>query len=147
MRTFLKAMILTTSFFSLISCSNSQLDGHSTEHNYNEIEHLKIEWKEVFFQAETHYFVYFYSPNCGHCEAIKNKVIDFALNSEEKMYFIQFNDEIKILTDVKETIGVTSIENFGILGTPSLVELEDKKITSNIAGASDILLFLDIPTD
>lgn len=38
------------------------------------------------------------------------------------------------LKSIEETIGLTSIEGFGILGYPSLIKIEEHIVKKNLAG-------------
>lgn len=123
----------------LCSCSNKsaikQLD-------YSDFISYQIEWKNVFFTAKSHYFVYVYSETCGHCEQIKQQVLNYVDSGNIDTYLVHFTKDIPVKNDVGETIGSTSIENVWILGTPTLLEIEDKVLITNVAGPSRILPLL-----
>ncbi len=147
MRTIFKKLFLLASMFSLISCSGEEAvseSSESSEHTYEEVSHLQIEWNDIFYVDEIYYLVYIYSEYCGHCKSMKNSIIDYALNPAKPLYFLQFSNEIPTSTNVENTIGATDVSEVSILGTPTLLEIYNKKLTSNIAGTSEICSFLDI---
>lgn len=112
-------------------------------HSYNEIEDRKIKWKDVFFPSKTQYFVYFYSLTCSHCNQLKNKIIEYALVNEN-IYFVQDSEDVVIDKNVDQTIGINDVESLLIKGFPSLVQIDNKTITKNVAGINDIILILNL---
>ena len=84
------------------------------------------------------YFVYFYSLGCHHCNELKNDIIEFALNGQEHIYFIQESIDFVISDNIDNTIGISSIENMAILGFPSLVYINNSRVMENIGGISKI---------
>lgn len=149
MRVFFSKLIVLPALFALISCKGSNVDSINeqslTSKDYNEIEAYKISWNDIFAIESNDYYVYFYSTTCSHCKSIKNQIIDYALK-EGSMYFIEFSDEVVISKDIKNTIGATSVSELSILGTPSLLEILDHRVSLNIAGSKAILDFLQIPS-
>ena len=147
MRNYFSSIVFFPCLFALISCkgesSSSDLNQQNIEHSYDEISEWEITWKDTFSMLNPHYFVYFYSPTCSHCTRIKDVIIEYALDNES-MYFIRFNDEVVVSGDVSGTIGLTSVENLSILGTPALLEVNDKVLETNIAGEKAILDHLNL---
>ena len=94
-------------------------------------------WPNIFSINKEDYHVYFFSKTCSHCESLKSFIIEYALNNEN-IYFVESSDATIFIEDVSETIGLSSIEGFGILGYPSLVRIIDKQISLNIAGVIEI---------
>ena len=107
------------------------------ERNYDEIKDKKIRFADIFEIDKDSYFVYFFSRTCSHCENLKNFIIDQALGRGD-IYFVESSNDVVFVVDAESTIGLTDIENFGILGYPSLVKIEEKTVTKNLAGNSSI---------
>lgn len=147
MRNIFSTVIFLPCLFTLISCKGGHFSNETTkesiEHSYDEISDREIVWNDIFSISCPDYFVYFYSPTCSHCNRIKNVIIEYALTNES-MYFIRFSDDVVVSGDVKNTIGVNSIDNLSILGTPSLLEVKNKVVETNIAGERAILEFLNL---
>lgn len=123
--------LLTLSF--LTSCQKIPLD-------YSDIKDLHIIFSDVLqFQDLT--YVYIYSPTCGHCKAIKEDVISFAVKNRHLLYFVSYTNEIKIIDDRHSLIGVDTYEELGVVGVPCIFGVEDKKITSYFLGGDEILTF------
>ena len=142
MKNILSNVLFLPCLFILIACDRKEKVVF-TEHDYIEVRDREIGWNDVFSPAKIDYFVYFYSRRCSHCNAIKDKVIDYSLKVDN-MYFIEFDSDVKVGNNAELTIGKTTIDDLFILGTPSLLEIKDKMVTMNIAGEDDILSFLRI---
>ena len=117
---------------------NSESTNYETIHDYSEISDKKINWNEMFSVNYKQYFVYFYSLGCHHCNELKNDIIEFALNGQEHIYFIQESIDFVISDNIDNTIGISSIENMAILGFPSLVYINNSRVMENIGGISKI---------
>ena len=102
------------------------------EHDYHEVEHLRIFWSEIFKQSGSTYYVYLYSETCSHCNSIKNIMIDKALKDDETIYFVSSSFEHNI-ADTGST-GVKEISNLYIRGYPTLLKLEEKTVVLNVSG-------------
>jgi thiol-disulfide isomerase/thioredoxin len=107
-------------------------------YSYEDISEKAIKWADVFQITPYHYYVYFYSPYCGHCQSIKDLVINYSVCGEIPMFFVEANNEVVTSKDTHLTIGATSIEQLWILGYPSLVEIESGVVIANTAGANAI---------
>ena len=147
-KTFVSAVALisltscTPNSSSSISIKTPSVINTSVNHDYIEIKDYRTSWYEFFDIDLDEYFVYFFSRTCSHCESFKNTIIEIAL-SRRNIYFVEDSDEVKFTDDISKTIGLTSIEDFVILGFPTLVEISNHKITKNVAGTKNInsLLF------
>lgn len=132
----------------LVACSKTEQSTSSEtillSHDYSEVSERMIEWKDVFMQQEDFYYCYVFSKTCSHCNAIKDYVIDYALR-KNNMYFIEFNKNIPITSDVSYTIEKTRVEDIGILGTPTLLEIFNGTLIANVAGEKNILQKLQFP--
>lgn len=124
----------------LCSCNEQK---EETIHNYHEIKNSLIEWKTIFDQDEDDYLVYFYSELCGHCTSIKQDIIYFYLNNVYTMYFV-CSDYEKIIGPAKDLIGIGSIDDFYIFGTPFMIEIKEHSVSGYYAGANEILESISI---
>ena len=128
----------------LISCSSANKAVSESEnsiiipHDYSEVSDRMIEWQDIFEQEDDFYYCYVFSKTCSHCNAIKDYVIDYALR-KNNMYFIEFNKNIPIMSDISYTIEKTNVEDIGILGTPTLLEIFNGTLIANVAGEKNIL--------
>lgn len=96
-----------------------------------------IEFKELFNQSHDDYFAYIFSYSCGHCIEFKEEMLPIIFNNRN-MYLIEYTEEIKISSNVDNTIGAKSIDEVSILGTPTLLEIKDGSLAANIAGKTEI---------
>ncbi len=143
-------MILSILSIALNGCSFSKKDNPikvseefvvEVEHAYSEIEDLLVKWDEVFNIDSNCYFVYYFSVSCSHCLEIKNYVIEEALKRDD-IFFVKASSTDRLKNDVFSTIGVGIPEEIAILGYPSCIKIENKKVTKNVAGKSAILQLL-----
>lgn len=112
-------------------------------HNYHEIKDRIIEWNQLFIQSEEYYLIYFYSEKCGHCNEIKQDILDYYFESVTKMYFVCADYEV--VTGPKADLkGIDKLDEFYIFGTPFLLEVKDHKVLDYYAGPSEILGFISI---
>lgn len=130
----------------LMSCATSKNESNErvvtytsdfVSHSYEEIKDKEILYSNIFGIDSNSYYVYFYSSTCSHCANLKEFIISTALDRGD-IYFVKASDEINFLKSVEETIGLSSVEGFGILGYPSLIKIEEHIITKNIAGVLPI---------
>lgn len=124
-------------FSSSSSQSSTKQISEEINHTYSEIKNKKLTWNYLFFDAESPYFVYCYSLTCSHCNSIKNKIIEYALKVEN-FYFYEDSLLTKFSDDIDSTIGISSSENLAIKGFPTLLKIEQSKLTKNIYGEGSI---------
>lgn len=111
--------------------------------DYSDVKDKFIFWSNIFGIDKNSYYVYFFSRTCSHCSSLKQFILEKAIELND-IYFVENCEEIVFISDIGSTIGLTSIENFGIYGFPSIIKIEDKAITKNIAGSSLIRSELSI---
>lgn len=145
MRYIAKTIFIGLALF-LTSCSSSKNESDErvvtytsdfVSHSYEEIKDKEILYSNIFGIDSNSYYVYFYSSTCSHCSNLKEFIVSTALDRDD-IYFVKASDEINFLKSVEETIGLSSVEGFGILGYPSLIKIEEYIITKNIAGVLPI---------
>lgn len=112
-------------------------------YDYNLVDYLSIEWNRALLQEEEHYYVYIYSKTCGHCLEIKNDIIKCALKEIEKIYFIEYNDSIPIIEDREIVLEETDIDRCGVVGVPSLFEINQHAIVNYYLGGKEIIEILE----
>ena len=101
-----------------------------------------IKWPDILNQEENKYIIFFYSETCAYCHEMQEEVIDFATTCPLKTYFLDaLENEIPIDSDKK--IGVSNYEEASINGTPSILEVENATITTNISGIDDCLTYIN----
>lgn len=130
-----------SSSFSSSILSSSIAD--EVDHSYSEIALQKISWESIFINVKASYFVYFYSLTCAHCQALKNKIIEYGLNHDD-LFFCEASELVVIKKNVDSTIGATSIEGMAILGYPSLIAIDCAVCVSNLAGNDSICVKLNL---
>ena len=109
------------------------------ECDYINVEHLHIEWKNILSQEANNYFVYVYSLTCGHCKEVKPYILEYAMESKDIFYFVIYTKDIPIISNAEQNIGVTNYEELGIIGTPTLFEIESGMVSACYTGSSAII--------
>ena len=124
----------------LISCSVSDNSSTIVNYDYDMVKNLHLDFENIFNVDKKEYYVYFYSKNCLHCLLLKNEIIPLALK-KDNLYFVEYVDEIPIGSNVIDTIGATTIDEFFIIGTPTIIYINDKRVEINTTN-EDIILSL-----
>ena len=148
MKQFFSPIIFLPCLFALTSCGGvkneevSQSEKQQTLLDYEDVSDYHIFWQDIFKQELDNYLVYIYSKKCSHCNAVKEEVISYALYVKN-VFFIEFCDDVVVSSDITKTIGASRIEDLSILGTPTLIAIEDYIVKENIAGESAVLAFIN----
>ena len=106
-------------------------------YSYSDVKGKEILYSNIFGIELDSYYVYFFSKTCSHCDNLKPFMVP-KIQDRKDIFIVEASEQVVFLEDVSVTIGVSSIENFGILGYPSLVKIEEKVVTKNIAGINPI---------
>ncbi len=132
-----------TSLAIVVSCSPSR----ETTNNKNVIEqeeiikNQSISWFDALNQKENNYIIFVYSETCGYCHDMMDEIIDFAKSEILVTYFINSQIyKVPISNEIKENIA--DINQLSILGTPTIIEIDNKIVVNNIAGIDKCLNFL-----
>lgn len=109
------------------------------EVTYDSFDHI-TSFYNITSQDEDEYLVYYYSENCGYCNEIKQKVLNFAdkNNANVKVYFL----------DATQATGTTlpiADPNTGetMDGTPSLISVVNGTIVQMSPGYIEVLNTLE----
>jgi len=117
--------------------SNDQPTTQKTTHNYDEIADRMILWDDVFKIVREKYFVYFFSKTCSHCRNIKDFMIEKILNNDN-IFAVESSKDVVFVSDTSTTLGDIDKINFGILGYPTLIYVENYYLKNNEAGEKNI---------
>ena len=138
--------LLITALFTSCSPVESEQISKNAFSEYKVTIDQKISWSEMFQQKEDHYLVFFYSETCTHCHEIMGDVLSFAESNIVKTYFLDIKEsevKVPISNNIDSTIGVNSIDDLFIAGTPTIVEVENLIVKANVAGTDNCLTFLN----
>ena len=102
------------------------------EKDYEDFDHISS-YQRILDQEEDMYFVYWYGPDCLHCKAIKDQVINFARKSDVKVYMI----DSSVATGTPNLVHPTD-STIAMSGTPTLILVKDGKVADMIVGGEDI---------
>lgn len=127
------------------SISSSNID-NDPYYSYKDIEDKIIENDDIFNQLLSKYLVYVYSETCGYCQQIKQQIISYAI-SDDHFFITEFSDKFVVSSYVEDTIGIKDFDHLKILGTPTLLCIQDGLLMLNISGKTNILSYLSIYID
>lgn len=152
MRQFFKKTILLVAL-SLCGCVQNEQSSYKTSFSstttsvsslsYNNVKDKTIFWSNIFGIDLDSYYVYIFSKTCNHCASLKQFILEKALERDD-IYFVESSDEVVFIKDTSQTIGLTSVEELGIYGYPTLLKIEHKTLVKNLAGVSLIRSELSI---
>ena len=140
--------LLTVSLTTLaivVACSpaKSTANDKNTFSEYEIVNKQQITWEEIFFKNDN-YVVFFYNETCAYCHEMLNEIIDFASENVIPTYFLDTNqNDVVFRKDVKPILYVTSIDDFFIVGTPTILEIKDGVVVANIPGLDECLTYMN----
>ena len=123
----------------LVACSSVKKGGVILD--YDMFQNKMIEFENLFSSEVIDYYIYIYSPNCGHCESIKQDVLE-VVSLRDNIALLEFSEVIPISTSIDSTIGASNVSDISILGTPTMLEIYKNVLVQNVAGASPIINLL-----
>ena len=138
----MKKIFLFFMWFSMMlcACNGQQTSGYvcKQKYEYSDFVDRHVEWNDILTIKDYKYFIYVYSPTCGHCNQIKNDILCY-VDRHVDIYLIKYSDEIPIIENKEQIIGKGAIEELGIVGVPSLIQIENHIVTMNIVGTNAIV--------
>ena len=130
------------------SCSTGKSESSSKNaiQEYGIVSKQDVNLADCLSQIEEKYLIFFYSETCGHCKEIIEDVTLFAESNIIKTYFLNISkneNKIERCSHDEIEIGIDSVEDLKIVGTPTIVEVENGVTTANVVGKDSILSFLN----
>lgn len=152
MSNFIKFINLLLIIFQLCCC-NKQSSNNKTEideplissFDYENFPNSCIEYDELINLNVNNSYLYFYSTTCGHCNNIKNSVLNFLCNSKNEFFLVEFNENIEICNELYIDFNNFTINDFCIYGTPTLVYIKDFIFDIMLSGSNQILEYINNP--
>mgnify|MGYP003308482240 CR=1 FL=1 len=145
----MRRIFLLTIFAALtmVQCSNSSsknidatIDSSAIDYDY--LKEMHVNWFDILNLSINDYYVYIYSKSCGHCNQIKETILNYALDDRIILRFCEFTDEIPLKSSINPYEIVCSIDDIGILGTPTLLHINNSCLIYNLAGSNNIVSYL-----
>ena len=136
--------------FTSCTGSKSESSNKNAIQEYGIISQQEINLADCLSQIEENYLVFFHSETCGHCKEIIEDVIAFAESNIIKTYFLNVSkSENKVERCLRDEIeiGIDNVDDLKIVGTPTIVEVENGVTTANVAGKESCLAFLNEQKD
>ena len=138
-------VFLTAMFASCSPAASEQMSKNAFS-AYEIVQNNQIIWSEIFNQNQDHYLVFFYSETCSHCHQIMGDVIAFSEAEIVDTYYLNTQNQdskIPLRNETELTIGMTTVDELFIAGTPTIIEIKKHIITNNIPGKDQCLTFLN----
>ena len=134
------------------SCSTgiSESSSKNAIQEYGIVSKQDVNLADCLSQIEEKYLIFFYSETCGHCKEIIEDVTLFAESNIIKTYFLNISkneNKIERCSHDEIEIGIDSVEDLKIVGTPTIVEVENGVTSANVVGKDSILSFLNEQKD
>ena len=137
--------LLLVAVFTSCSSKGSESTSKNAIQEYEIVNKQEIYLDDCLSQIEEKYLVFFHSETCTHCQEIIEDVIAFANSSIIKTYFLNVSKKENKITRCSQDeieVGIDKVEDLRIVGTPTIVEVEEGVTTVNVAGKSACLAFL-----
>ena len=139
-------MISLASLAILTSCSSGCCSSTEEKKSFTEYEIVSkqsITWEDVFKQQDR-YAVFFYNEYCSYCHEMQSEIVDFAFINIIPTYFIDTTYSNVVIKKDKDPItGVSSLNDLYIKGTPTIIEINEGTVVSNVSGLDDCLTYLN----
>jgi len=137
----MKKILLLSLLLLLTNSCSVQLENHSLYESIEqessfEVSRKNTVWGEMLNQSEQEYYAYIYSETCGYCRKIEPEIKKYS--QTYIVYFIERSDDIPIASERGDLTGVDDINSLYILGTPTLLEISDKKVKNCYIGFYEI---------
>ena len=129
----------------LASCSNNASNKQSSS-AFDIAKEQEINLVDCLSQKEEQYLVFFHSETCSKCQQIIGDVIEFANANIVTTYFLDIKkagNEIQTCTADELVLGVDNVDDLRILGTPTIIKVENGTTVANVAGKEKCLTFLN----
>lgn len=108
-------------------------------YEYEDLGSKLVSWEDISLIDKEHYYVYFFSRTCSHCQRIKNLVIAKFL--ERRIYYAcEVTNSVRYCSEMTSDVPSPRI---CIIGYPSIVEVKYLEVVKNVAGAEEVLSFIN----
>jgi len=140
----LKIITLLLAPFFLFGCTTTEKEEQidsvilPTERSYSEVGDFMLTLNTMFDVESDSYYTYFYSTTCSHCQELKDFIIETALKRKD-IYFVKSSAQDKFTTDRNLVINAENPGDIYILGYPTMLKIEGKKVTKNLVGSEEII--------
>ncbi len=115
-------------------------------YQYYDVSDKHVEYTDIF-TLDGDFYLYVYSQVCLHCRNIKQDIIRYSLDKDD-FYFLELVDDLYDVLigdqDVIYTIGASSLDEFWLIGTPTMYYFSDHTVVEVYEGTEAILDKLEI---
>ena len=138
--------LILVAVFTSCSSKGSESSSKNAIQEYEIVSKQEIYLDDCLSQIEEKYLIFFHSETCTHCQEIIEDVIAFANSNIIKTYFLNVSKKENKITRCSQDeieVGIDKVEDLRIVGTPTIVEVEEGVTTVNVAGKNACLSFLN----
>lgn len=108
-------------------------------YEYEDLGDKLVSWENVSLIDREHYYIYFFSRTCSHCQRIKNLMIAKLL--ERRIYYAcEVTNSVWFCSEMTNDVPPPRI---CIIGYPSIIEVKYLEVINNVAGADEVLSFIN----
>ena len=156
MKRFLLSFLMIFALLIAVGCSNNSDNNTDLNNDYfAQYEYVKLNYGSLLnMQKEDEvsgYYVYFYSNECHFCETIKDEVLSYLDNNINgvRLYLFEINSKnAALLYDGSENmLGVSNVQDLKILGTPTIIYVENNMIVYGETSNKAVLNALENPKE
>lgn len=129
----------------VVACSpaKSPTNDKNTFSEYEIVNKQQLRWEDIF-SHEGRYIVFFYSEACLYCHEMLENIIDFAQSEIITTFFLDtVNNDATFSKAGEPPLGLISIDDFYITGTPSIIEISEGMILAHLVGLDQCLSYLN----
>ena len=109
-------------------------------YEYEDLGEKLIYWDDIPNMELPHYYVYFFSRTCNHCQHIKNLVIPILLR--KRIFFAcESSKEHRVCSN--QFYGDIKTIDYCILGYPTIIEIKNGSIVRYANGENEVLSLLN----
>lgn len=131
--------IFQLDFSNLFNGNNSQQINNYT---YSDVAEYAILEEDIFEQKEEFYLVYVYKNSCSICEQIKPTVLNFAINSGYRMYFVNTSNLMQSCDSAEisknNSVGTNDVRKLYLYGTPTIFAINQGSVHEVLIGGNEI---------
>lgn len=121
-------------------------DSQNTIYSYADVKGKHLTYENIFLPTNPHYFIYVYSGGCYVCASIKQDIINYSLKHENFYFLLYCHEFVPTSEDFDQSsiLGASKNSEVYLIGTPTMLEIKEGKISEYYLGMEKILTKLGI---
>lgn len=121
-------------------------DSQNTIYSYVDVKDKHLTYENIFLLTNSHYFIYVYSGGCYVCASIKQDIINYSLKHENFYFLLYCHEFVPTSEDFDQSsiLGASKNSEIYLIGTPTMLEIKEGKISEYYLGMEKILTKLGL---